>query len=82
MLMDSYKFCPIVANEARNLAVGDEDGSVHIVDTKADDSHPAKTITIAAHKNAIFDLCWSKDDKRIVSRHCLITLVDVPRIHR
>ncbi|KAG0026623.1 hypothetical protein BGZ81_006223 [Podila clonocystis] len=56
-----------VANEARNLAVGDEDGSVHIVDTKTDDSHPGKTITIPAHKNAIFDLCWSKDDKRIIT---------------
>ncbi|KAG0026048.1 hypothetical protein BGZ82_009685 [Podila clonocystis] len=52
---------------ARNLAVGDEDGSVHIVDTKTDDSHPGKTITIPAHKNAIFDLCWSKDDKRIIT---------------
>ena len=30
----------IVANEARNLAVGDEDGTIHIVDTKKDDSHP------------------------------------------
>lgn len=67
--MALLQICPIVANEARNLAVGDEDGSVHIVDTKTDDSHPGKTITIPAHKNAIFDLCWSKDDKRIVSRH-------------
>ncbi|KAF9211758.1 hypothetical protein BGZ59_007659 [Podila verticillata] len=65
--LTSTDYSDIIANEARNLAVGDEDGSVHIVDTKADESHPAKTLTIAAHKNAIFDLCWSKDDKRIIT---------------
>ncbi|KAG0333427.1 hypothetical protein BG004_000842, partial [Podila humilis] len=57
----------VVANDARNLAVGDEDGSIHIVDTKSEDAHPSKTTTLFAHKNAIFDLCWSKDDKRIIS---------------
>ncbi|KAF9428906.1 hypothetical protein BGZ94_000567 [Podila epigama] len=56
-----------IANEARNLAVGDEDGSIHIVDTKTDNAHPGKTIVIPAHKNAIFDLCWSQDDKWIIS---------------
>ncbi|KAF9190711.1 hypothetical protein BGZ50_009852 [Haplosporangium sp. Z 11] len=56
-----------VANEARNLAVGDEDGTIHILDTRKDDAHPSETIQIHAHQNAIFDLCWSKDDTKIIS---------------
>ncbi|KAF9952136.1 hypothetical protein BGZ72_006510 [Mortierella alpina] len=56
-----------VANEARNLAVGDEDGTIHIVDTKKDDSHPVRTVQILAHQNAIFDLCWTSDDSKIIS---------------
>ena len=55
-----------VANDARNLAIGDEDGTVHIVDTKRDDSHPERTVQIQAHQNAIFDLCWTSDDSKIV----------------
>ncbi|KAF9287766.1 hypothetical protein BGZ68_001311 [Mortierella alpina] len=57
----------VVANEARNLAVGDEDGTIHIVDTKKDDSHPVRTVQILAHQNAIFDLCWTSDDSKIIS---------------
>ncbi|GJJ73760.1 denticleless [Entomortierella parvispora] len=56
-----------VANDARYLAVGDEDGAIHIVNTKKDDSHPASTTQILAHQNAIFDLCWTRDDSKIVS---------------
>ncbi|KAF8930610.1 hypothetical protein BGZ58_008126 [Dissophora ornata] len=56
-----------VANDARNLAIGDEDGTVHIVDTKRDDAHPEKTVAIQAHQNAIFDLCWTSDDSKIIS---------------
>ncbi|ORZ27124.1 WD40-repeat-containing domain protein [Lobosporangium transversale] len=56
-----------VANEARNLAVGDEDGTIHIVDTRRDDAHPEGTIRIQAHQNAIFDLCWTRDDSKIIT---------------
>ncbi|KAG0272339.1 hypothetical protein BGZ95_011919 [Linnemannia exigua] len=56
-----------VANGARNLAVGDEDGTIHIVDTMREGSHPDATKQILAHQNAIFDLCWTKDDSKIVS---------------
>ncbi|KAF9187036.1 hypothetical protein BGZ49_004120, partial [Haplosporangium sp. Z 27] len=56
-----------VANEARNLAVGDEDGTIHIVDARRDGVHPETTIQIQAHQNAIFDLCWTSDDTKIIS---------------
>ncbi|KAF9171536.1 hypothetical protein BGX21_007820 [Mortierella sp. AD011] len=56
-----------VANEARNLAVGDEDGTIHIVDTRRDNTHPEQTVQILAHHNAIFDLCWTRDDSKIIS---------------
>ncbi|KAF9350579.1 hypothetical protein BGX34_001139 [Mortierella sp. NVP85] len=56
-----------VANEARNLAVGDEDGTIHIIDTARDGAHPEKTIQIQAHQNAIFDLCWTRDDSKMIS---------------
>ncbi|KAF9116027.1 hypothetical protein BGX27_005260 [Mortierella sp. AM989] len=55
------------ANEARNLAVGDEDGTIHIIDTRKDDTHPGKTTQIFSHQNAIFDLCWTGDDSKIIS---------------
>ncbi|KAK3831348.1 MAG: WD40-repeat-containing domain protein [Linnemannia elongata] len=56
-----------VSNGARNLAVGDEDGTIHIVDTRRERSHPDDTKQILAHQNAIFDLCWTRDDSKIVS---------------
>ncbi|KAG0301113.1 hypothetical protein BGZ98_008606 [Dissophora globulifera] len=56
-----------VANDARNLAVGDEDGTIHIVDTRRGEEHPGNTIQIQAHLNAIFDLCWTSDDSKIIS---------------
>ncbi|KAF9124652.1 hypothetical protein BGW39_007985 [Mortierella sp. 14UC] len=56
-----------VANGARNLAVGDEDGTIHIIDTRREGSHPDDTKQILAHQNAIFDLCWTRDDSKIVS---------------
>ncbi|KAG0205602.1 hypothetical protein BGX28_002807, partial [Mortierella sp. GBA30] len=56
-----------VANEARNLAVGDEDGTIHIVDTRQEGSHPERTQQILAHQNAIFDVCWTTDDTKIIS---------------
>ncbi|KAF9088591.1 hypothetical protein BGX23_007254 [Mortierella sp. AD031] len=56
-----------VTNGARNLAVGDEDGTIHIVDTRREGSHPDATKQILAHQNAIFDLCWTRDDSKIIS---------------
>ncbi|KAF9934104.1 hypothetical protein FBU30_003385 [Linnemannia zychae] len=58
---------PTIANGARNLAVGDEDGTIHIVDTRRDESHPDNTNQILAHQNAIFDLAWTRDDSKIIS---------------
>lgn len=34
----------LVANGARNLAVGDEDGTIHIIDTARDGAHPGTNI--------------------------------------
>ncbi|KAF9977313.1 hypothetical protein BGZ65_007451, partial [Modicella reniformis] len=56
-----------VANGARNLAVGDEDGSIHIIDTGRDGAHPHQSIQIQAHQNAIFDICWMNDDSAMIS---------------
>ncbi|KAG0367089.1 hypothetical protein BGZ54_004434, partial [Gamsiella multidivaricata] len=56
-----------VVNDARNLAIGDEDGTIHIVDTKRDGAHPEHTVQIQAHQNAIFDLRWTSDDTKIIS---------------
>ncbi|KAF9973888.1 hypothetical protein BGZ73_002845 [Actinomortierella ambigua] len=49
----------------RYLAIGDEDGTIHIVDTRKEESHPALTRQLLAHKNAIFDLAWTNDDSKI-----------------
>ncbi|KAF9437826.1 hypothetical protein BGZ76_010990 [Entomortierella beljakovae] len=53
------------ANGARNLAVGDEDGTIHIVDTR-NDGAGTKT-QILAHLNAVFDICWTSDDSKLIS---------------
>ncbi|KAG0222828.1 hypothetical protein BGW41_005852 [Actinomortierella wolfii] len=56
-----------VLNGARYLAVGDEDGTIHIVDTRKEESHPAMTRQLLAHQNAIFDIAWTSDDSKIIS---------------
>ena len=43
-LLIIFRECGLVANEARNLAVGDEDGTIHIVDTARDGAHPGTNI--------------------------------------
>ncbi|XP_077242745.1 transducin/WD40 repeat-like superfamily protein [Tasmannia lanceolata] len=71
----SVSFC----NTSRNshfLAVSDEDGYVSFYDTRRrlpslstcqENAEEARICDWIAHNNAIFDLCWIKDDTRILT---------------
>ncbi|KXS21639.1 WD40 repeat-like protein [Gonapodya prolifera JEL478] len=67
----SPPFACSYANGARGgklLAVVDEGGSVHLVDTSSADMSNQKPLrTWTAHQNAIFDVAWTSDDSKIVT---------------
>ncbi|KAI8818529.1 WD40-repeat-containing domain protein [Fimicolochytrium jonesii] len=57
------------ASTSNILAVADEDGTIGLINAQHDsryESHTPRT-EWAAHQNAIFDICWSNDDRHIVS---------------
>ncbi|KAJ3411379.1 Phosphoinositide phosphatase sac1 [Chytridiales sp. JEL 0842] len=57
-------------NDGKYLAVADEDGYVGIIDaTEPNDgeSESQGRYEWAAHNNAIFDICWSSDDKFLLT---------------
>ena len=47
------------------LAIGDEDGYIHLQDSEGDFSTP--TVTWKAHTNAIMDLQFSSDDLHLAA---------------
>ncbi|KAH7686197.1 denticleless protein [Dioscorea alata] len=68
-------FCKMSGN-SHFLAVGDEDGFVSLYDTRRclpsaascmEKSGQARVFDWIAHTNAIFDVCWIKDDSNIVT---------------
>ncbi|KAM0945844.1 putative transcription factor WD40-like family [Dioscorea sansibarensis] len=68
-------FCKMSGN-SHFLAVGDEDGFVSLYDTRQclpsaascmEKSGQARVFDWLAHTNAIFDVCWIKDDSHIVT---------------
>ncbi|KAJ3176921.1 hypothetical protein HK101_010336 [Irineochytrium annulatum] len=59
-----------VANDGRYLAVADEAGSVGVIDTNSDnraETEESPRFSFDAHENAIFDLCWTSDDRFMVT---------------
>lgn len=48
------------------LAAVDEDGDVSVFDTRAVAAEAAPT-TWTAHRNAVFDVIWSRDDRQLVT---------------
>ncbi|KAJ3327116.1 hypothetical protein HDU76_012356, partial [Blyttiomyces sp. JEL0837] len=60
-----------VGNEGKYLAIADEEGSVLIVDTTAENMGLEGTAEDryewSAHSNAVFEICWTQDDKHIVT---------------
>lgn len=55
-------FCTTSCNTNPLIAVGDEEGSVRLIDSNAD-SHFGRThVTFRVHKNAVMDIGFSSDD--------------------
>lgn len=54
------------ATAAHLLAAVDEDGDVSVLDTRAPAAEAAPS-TWTAHRNAVFDVIWSRDDRQIVT---------------
>jgi hypothetical protein len=54
------------AKAAHLLAAVDEDGDVSVLDTRAEAAEAAPS-TWTAHRNAVFDVIWSRDDRQIVT---------------
>ncbi|KAA8914899.1 putative cell division cycle protein cdt2 [Sphaerosporella brunnea] len=62
-------FSTSACNASSLIAIGDESGAVRLVET-AKDEDPGFAIpylTFQCHDNAIFDLCWSPDDKLLAT---------------
>ncbi|ORY02781.1 WD40 repeat-like protein [Basidiobolus meristosporus CBS 931.73] len=53
----------------RLLAVADEEGRVNILDTSLDSSieNESARVSWQAHNNAVFDVQWTHDDKRVIT---------------
>ncbi|KAJ0971544.1 hypothetical protein J5N97_019503 [Dioscorea zingiberensis] len=71
----AVSFCKMSGN-SHFLAVGDEDGFVSLYDTRrslpsatscTEKSGKARVFDWIAHTNAIFDVCWIKDDSHIMT---------------
>ncbi|CAN9331491.1 unnamed protein product [Alternaria alternata] len=58
-------FCTASCNTNSMLAIGDEDGYIHLQDSEGDFSTP--TVTWKAHTNAIMDLQFSSDDLHLAA---------------
>ncbi|KAK9719608.1 hypothetical protein K7432_004711 [Basidiobolus ranarum] len=58
-----------IESNGRLLAVADEEGRVNILDTSFDNSIENERTRISwhAHNNAVFDVQWTHDDKRVIT---------------
>ncbi|KAF2658859.1 WD repeat-containing protein-like protein [Lophiostoma macrostomum CBS 122681] len=55
-------FCTASCNENSMIAVGDEDGWVHLLDADEDSDFTKAHVSFRAHSNAIMDVQFSSDD--------------------
>lgn len=60
-------FCTTSCNTNDMVAVGDEDGWVHLLDTEAGSDFSKATVSFRAHANAIMDVQFSSDDMYIAT---------------
>ncbi|KAI5788632.1 WD repeat protein [Pyronema domesticum] len=62
-------FCAAACNRSSLVAVGDESGSVRLIETALDESPGFITpyLVFPCHDNAIFDMSWSPDDIQIAT---------------
>ncbi|KAF2746135.1 WD40 repeat-like protein [Sporormia fimetaria CBS 119925] len=63
----SPPFCAAGCNTNSLVAVGDEDGWIHILDTDEDADFTKPHLSFAAHTNAIMDIAFSSDDRYIAT---------------
>lgn len=58
----SLPFCTVSCNTNSLVGIGDEDGTVHMIDTAAGTDFSKAHVAIKAHQNAIMDMSFSSCD--------------------